>query len=219
MPAPATSRRGPPITSPKPNVGFSPVPPPLAFAKPTKTEETLRQENEKLRRKLEANSLAKGFKEAHFRLEEEVEAWRQKCEGFSEAIKELRIEVEGMINSRISKFFDQMEEEKEEAGKEEEEEVKEREEKEGKERERKEEEKIKERKEKEWKEKKRKEKEREEKGGKGKGKEGEEEKENKANKAELYARQEENRQSSFEQIQAYRQRKKVEERRRKKWWT
>ena len=85
--------------------------------------------------------MAKGFKEAHFRLEEEVEAWRQKCEGFSEAIKELRIEVEGMINSRISKFFDQMEEEKEEAGKEEEEEVKEREEKEGKERERKEKEK------------------------------------------------------------------------------
>ena len=79
MPGPATSRRGPPITSPKPNVGSSPVPPPLAFAKPTKTEESLRQENEKLRRELEeANNLAEGLKEAHFRLGEEVEAWKQK---------------------------------------------------------------------------------------------------------------------------------------------
>lgn len=223
MPAPATSRRGPPSTSPKPNAGSSPIPPPLAFVEPTKAEETLRQENKELRRELEAASLlAKGLKEANFQLEEEVETWKQKCEGFSEAVKELRTEVEGMINSRLSKFFDQMEEGKEE-GREEEKKVKEREEKEGKEEERKKREREEKGGNKEGKgkgkgktKKGKKEKEEENKGGKDKdGKEGG----GQAKEAELKARQEKNLQSSYEQIKAYRQRKQEEERRRKKGWT
>lgn len=117
----ATSRRGSPITSRKPNVGSSPVSRPLAFAEPTKAEGPPRQEIGKLRRKLVgAKRLAKDLKEAHFQLEEEVEVWKQKCEGFPETVKELRTEVEGMINSRISKFFDLVEEEKEEGEKKEE---------------------------------------------------------------------------------------------------
>ncbi len=220
-PAPATSRRGSPITSPKPNVGSSPTPPPLAFAEPTKAEETLRQENERLRRELEeAKRLAKDLKEARFQLEEEVETWKQKCEGFSETVKELRTEVEGMINSHISKFFDQMEGEKEERGKN----------KGGKE----EGKEVRERKDEEVKEGKREYKEREEKGGnkkegkgkgrgngegKGKGKEEKEDKDGKEGEAELKARQEKKWQSSFEQIKSYRQRKTKEERRGKKWWT
>lgn len=158
MPAPPTSRKDPPIASPKPNLGSPSVCPPLAFAEPTKAEEKLRQENEKLKKELgEANRLAKGLKESHLRLEEEVEAWKQKCEGFSEVVKELRTEVEEMINFRISKFFETTEEEKEKEGKEQEEKEKERKEKEGEETERKE---------REAKEKGRKEKERRIKGGK-----------------------------------------------------
>lgn len=164
--------------------------------------------------------MAKDLKEAHFQLEEEVETWKHKCEGFSETVKELRTEVEGMINSHISKFFDQMEGEKEERGKN----------KGGKE----EGKEVRERKNEEVKEGKREYKEREEKGGnkkegegkgrgngegKGKGKEEKEDKDGKEGEAELKARQEKKWQSSFEQIKSYRQRKKKEERRGKKWWT
>ncbi len=221
MPAPTTSQRGPSTTAPKPG---SPPISPLALAEPTKAEETLRQENEKLRRELEeAKGLTRGLKEANTQLGEEVEAWKQKCEGFSEAVKELRAEVEGIIDSRISKFFGKMGEGKKGEGKKEEVEA--------------EEEKVKERKGKEGKEKKRMEKEREENGGdkqEGKeGKEGKEKKEEKvggedkdgkegeakAREAKLKARQRENRQSWIEQIQDYRQRKREEERRGKKWWT
>lgn len=214
-----------PITSSEPDIGSPRISPSLAFAKPTKAEETLRQENENLRRQLEeANCLARGLKEAHLQLEEEVEAWKQKCKGFSDAVEKLRSEVEGMIDSRISKFLNKMAEKAEGEGKE-------KEWKEG-------EKKLKEREEKEvmGKEKERKEKRRKEKGGnekKGKGKEGKEEMEEtkgwkemngkvgggRAKEAELKARQEKNRESSLEQIQAYRQRKKQEERRGKKWWT
>lgn len=119
----------------------------------------------------------------------------------------------GNDNSHISKFFDQMEGEKEEEGKN----------KEGNEAEKE----VKERKDKEVKVEKREDKDREEKGGnkkegKGKEKEEKEEKEDKDGKegeAELKARQEKKWQSSFEQIKSYRQRKKEEERRGKKWWT
>lgn len=207
MPAPPTSRKDPPTASPKPNVGCPSVSPPLAFAEPTKAEENLRQENEKLRQELEeANRLAKGLKESHLRLEEEVEAWKQKCEGFSEVVKELRTEVEEMINFRISKFFEKMEEEKEKGGKEQEERKKERREKEGEKTERKE---------REGKEKGRKEKEGKEK----KGKAGDRKEEvGKAEEAELKARQVKSQKSCFDQMQDYRQRKKAEERRSKKWW-
>ncbi len=219
MPAPITSRRGLPITSPSPEPSIA-ISPSLAFAEPTKAEETLRQENERLRLELEeANCLAKGLKKVHLQLEEEVEAWKQKCEGFSEAVEKLRSEVEGMIDSRISKFLDKMEKKKEEEGKE-------KEWKEGRER-------LKGKKEEEerGKEKERKEKERKEKGGNEKKGKKEVEKTKgwkdmdgkvgggRGKEAELKARQEKNRQSSLEQIQAYRQRKKQEERRRKKWWT
>lgn len=218
MPAPPTSRKDPPIASPKPNLGSPSVSPPLAFAEPTKAEEKLRQENEKLKKELEeANRLAKGLKESHLRLEEEVEAWKQKCEGFSEVVKELRTEVEEMINFRISKFFEIMEEEKEKGGKKEQEEKeKERKEKEGVETERKE---------REGKEKGRKEKERRNKGGKekeGKEKKGKvgdrKEGEGKAEDVGLKARQVKSQKSYFDQMQDYRQRKKAEERRKKKWW-
>ena len=249
MPAPTTSRRGSPITAPEPNVGSSSISRFLAFTEPTKAEETLRQENEILKRELEeANSLTRGLKEAHLQLGEEVEAWKQKCEGLSEVVKGLRTEVEGMINSRFSKFFEKIE--KEEVGKEKEakEEVKEevKEEEEEKEEEgmdkkaKKEEEKVEESKEKEGKGKKTeveegKEKERAEgvwNKQKGKGKEGKEREQEKTGvedkdgkkgeakekEAEVKARQEKSRQSSFEQIEAYRQRKKKEEKRRKGWW-
>ncbi len=247
MPAPTTSRRGSPITSPEPNVGSSSISRFLAFTEPTKAEETLRQENEVLKRELEeANSLTKGLKEAHLQLGEEVEAWKQKCEGLSEVVKGLRTEVEGMINSRLSKFFEKIE--KAEVGKEKEakeemkEEVKEEEEEEeGMDKKaKKEEEKVEESKKKEGKEKKTeveegKEKERAERvwnKQKGKGKEGKEREQEKTGvedkdgkkgeakekEAEVKARQEKSRQSSFEQIEAYRQRKKKEEKRRKGWW-
>lgn len=217
MPAPPTSRKDPPIASPKPNLGSPSVSPPLAFAEPTKAEEKLRQENEKLKKELEeANRLAKGLKESHLRLEEEVEAWKQKCEGFSEVVRELRTEVEEMINFRISKFFETMEEEKEKGGKEQEEKEKERKEKEGEETERKE---------REAKEKGRKEKERRIKGGKekeGKEKKGKvgdrKEGEGKAEDVELKARQVKSQKSYFDQMLDYRQRKKAEDRRRKEWW-
>lgn len=248
MPAPTTSRRGSPITSPEPNVGSPSISRFLAFTEPTKAEENLRQENEKLKRELEeANSLTRGLKKAHLQLGEEVETWKQKCEGLSEVVKGLRSEVEGMINSRISKFVEKMEKEEVGKGKEAKEEVKEGEkEEEGMDKQaKKEEEKVGESKEKEGKEKKakveegkennRKEKERAEKvwnKHKGKGKEGKEEQEKtgvedkdgkngeaKEKEAELRARHEKSRQSSFEQIEAYRQREKKEERRRKRWWS
>lgn len=243
IPAALTLRRDLPITSSEPDVGSPQISPSLAFAEPTKAEETLQQENDNLRRGLEeADCLARGLKEAHLQLEEELEAWKQRCEGFSEVVEKLRSEVEGMIDSRISKFLDKMAEKAE--GERKEEESKGRKEKEvkGKEEERKEKEmkekemKEKERKEKERKEKERKEKERKEKGGnerKVKGKEGKEEMKEtegwkdkdgkvrggRAKEAELKARLEKNQKSSLEQIQAYRQRKKQEETRRKKWWT
>ena len=205
----------PPIASPKLNVGSPSVSPRLAFAEPTKAEENLRQENEKLRQELEeASWLAKGLKESHLRLEEEVEAWKQKCEGFSEVVKELRTEVEEMINFRISKFFEIMEEEK--GGKEQEEKEKERKKKEVEETERKE---------REGKENGRKEKERRNKGGKekeGKEKKGKvgdrKEGKGKAEDVELKAMQVKSQKSYFDQMQDYRQRKKAEERRRKRWW-
>lgn len=234
MPATKTSQRGPSTTAPKP--GSPPISPSLAFAEPTKAEKTLRQENEKLRRELEeAKCLTRGLKEANIQLGEEVEAWKQRCEGFSEAVKELRAEVEGIIDSRISKFFEKRGEEKE--GEEEEGKGKEGEGTvdEGKKKGGKAEgDKEKERKGEEGKGKKRKEKERDEnEGSKKEGKEGKEKEEEKvggedkdgkegeakARGAKLKVGQEENRQSWIEQIQDYRQRKKQEERRRKKWWT
>lgn len=160
--------------------------------------------------------MAKGLKESHLRLEEEVEAWKQKCKGFSKVVKELRTEVEEMINFRISKFFETIEEEKEKGGKEQEEKEKERKEKDGEE---------KKRKEREAKEKGRKEKERRIKGGKEKegkekeGKVGDRKKgEGKAEDVKLKARQVKSQKSYFNQMLDYRQRKKAEERQRKKWW-
>lgn len=212
----------PPIASPKLNVGSSSVSPRLAFAEPTKTEESLRQENEKLGQELEeASGLAKGLKESHVRLEEEVEAWRQKCKGFSEVVKELKTEVEKMINFRISKFFEIMEEEKERGGKEQEDKGKE---VEGEKVEEKEVEET-ESKEREGKEKGREEKKRRNKGGKekeGKGKKRKlgdrKEGKGKAEDLELKARQVKCQKSYFDQMQDYRRRKKAEERRRKRWW-
>lgn len=222
MPTPSTSPRGLSITLPKPNVGSPPISPCSAFAEPIKSEETLRQENEKLKRELEAaNNLARGLEEIQLQLEEEVKAWKQRCEGFSEVVKELRTEMEEMINSRISKFFDKMEGEKKEDGKEEE----------GKKQEgkKKREDKVKEKKKREGKGKKEEEIGEEKRGNtkKGKWKEGKEMKEGKkggdgkdGEEVEAKARKarEKTRQSSIEQIQAYRQRKKQEERRRNKWW-
>ena len=64
----------------------------------------------------EANRLAKGLKESHLGLEEEIEACKQKCEGFSEVVNDLRNDVEGMINSPLSSFFDKVEEGKDKEG-------------------------------------------------------------------------------------------------------
>lgn len=112
MPASINLPRGSPITSPEANVCSQSISRFLAFTEPTKAEENLRHKNEKLKRKLEeANSLTIGLKEAHLQLGEEVEVWKQKCEGLSEVVKGLRTEVEGMINSGISTFFEKMEKE------------------------------------------------------------------------------------------------------------
>lgn len=244
MPAPTTSRIGLPITSPEANVGSQSNSRFLAFTEPIKAEETLRQENGKLKRELEeANSLTRGLKEAHLQLGEEVEAWKQKCEGLSEVVKGLRNEVEGIINSRISKYFEKIEKEAKEETKEELKEE-EREEEWMDKKAKRVEEKVGESKAKEGKEKKAKVEERKEENRKqkemaekvwnkpkGKGKDGEEKEQGKTGvedkdgkkgeaketEAELKARHEKSRQSSFEQIEAYRQRKKKEEKRRKRW--
>ncbi|MCJ1341876.1 hypothetical protein MMC31_000054 [Peltigera leucophlebia] len=193
MPAPSN-------TSPKPNVGSPSVSPPLTYAEPTNAEQNLRQENEKLRQKLEeANRLTKGLQESQLRLEEEVEAWKQKCEGFADVVTDLRKDVEGMINSRLSSFFNKMEEGKEKEGREKEEKD------EG-------EEKVRNEKERRGKEGKRKE--LKEKIGK---EEVRKEERGKAEEANLKASQK-SQKSYFDQTQAYRQREKAKERRRKKWW-
>ena len=202
----------PPITPPKANVGSPSVSPLLAYAEPSKAEKNLRQENETLRQKLEeANRLAKGLKESNLRLEEEIEAWKQKCEGFSEVAKDLRNDVEGMINSRLLSFFDKMEGWKEKDGEDKKEKKEEGEEKRrmGKER------RWKEGKAEEGGEKTRKEKEGKEKRGKEGGRK---EERGKAEEAKLKAKQEKSQKGCFDQIQAYRQREKAKERRRKKWW-
>lgn len=205
MPAPST-------TSPRSNVGSPSVSPPLTYAEPTKAVENLRQEIEKLRQELkEANRLMKGLKESHSRLEEEIETWKQKCEEFSEVIKDHRNKVEGMINSRLSSFFDKVEQGKEKEGRDKEEKKKEGEVKGRKEKQRRwkdgkaEEEKVKKSKQKEWKEKRGKEEVREEERGK-------------AEEAKLKAKQDKSQKCCFEQIQNYRQHEKAKEERRKTWW-
>lgn len=216
---------GPPTISSKPNVGSPSFSPPLAYAKPTKAEEILRQENEKLREELdEANRLALGLQESQLRLEKEIETWKQKCKGFSEVVTDLRGDVEGMINSRLSAFFDAMGERqgKEEGGEEAKEEER-KEEEEGKEKEEEEENKKKKKKTKKTKEKKEKEKEKKGKKEKKEKQEKEEVKEEKegdreVGEAELKARQEKCQKSCFIQIQEYRQGKMAEEIRRMGWW-
>lgn len=200
MPAPST-------TSPKPNLGPPSVSSPLAYAEPTKAVENLRKDIEKLRQELEeANRLTKGLKESHSRLEEEIETWKQKCEVFSEMVKDHRNEVEGMINSRLSSFFDKVEQGKEKEGRDKEERKEEGEVKGRKEKQRRwKEGKEKKRKQKEWKEK--------------RGKEGgREEERGKAEEAKLKAKQEKSQKCCFEQIQTYRQCEKAKEKRRKTWW-
>ena len=205
MPAPST-------TSPKPNLGPPSVSSPLAYAEPTKAVENLRKDIEKLRQELEeANRLTKGLKESHSRLEEEIETWKQKCELFSEMVKDHRNEVEGMINSRLSSFFDKVEQGKEKEGRDKEEKKEEGEVKGRKEKQRRwkegraEEGKEKKRKQKEWKEK--------------RGKEGgREEERGKVEEAKLKAKQEKSQKCCFEQIQTYRQCEKAKEKRRKTWW-